>query len=176
LAQFDWSRFKARGKSRLLHVGEFLRNYQSFFDLEVPGWEKLFLVPEDWPQRKPKLRLNDSVTLLDMVDNATYDRLLTESVVFVDLFDAPANTLVVECLATATPICVNPVGGIVDYLVPDYPLYATGDVATLLADDERLKAAQSFLKERRARNASVAAFHEALRASAIYSLLPVPVA
>jgi hypothetical protein len=174
MAQFDWDRFKRRARPRLLHVGEFLRNYQAFFDLDVPGWDKEFLVPEDWPQRKLVQRLNDSVTIRDSVDNATYDMLMTESVVFVELHDAPANTLVVECLATATPICVNPVGGVVDYLGQDYPLYAEGEVARLLGDDGRLKATQAYLRERRGRTVDVRKFHEALRSSAIYAALPVP--
>jgi hypothetical protein len=101
---------------------------------------------------------------------------MTESVVFVELHDAPANTLVIECLATATPICVNPVGGVVDYLGRNYPLYAEGDVPRVLGDEWRLKAAQAYLRKRRAQTVDVRRFHEALRSSAIYASLAVPAA
>lgn len=174
MPQFDWGRFKARGRPRLLHIGEFLRDYQAFFDLHASGWDKVFLIPEGWPQKKPGLQLNDSVTLIDPVDNETYDQMITESVVYVRLFDAPANTLVIECLATATPICVNPIGGVVEYLGPNYPLYADGNIASLLANESNLKAAHAYLKERRSQVVAPARFHKALTSSSIFAALPDP--
>jgi hypothetical protein len=172
MPEFDWERFRSRSRPRLLHIGEYLRDYQAFFDLNVPKWDKQFLIPEDWSEKSPSLQLNDSVALIDMVDDEKYDQMITESVVFVKLFDAPANTLVLECLATATPICVNPVGGVTEYLGPDYPLYMNENIELLLSDEGRLKAAHSHLKERRDDCVSPAKFHTALTTSSIYSLLP----
>lgn len=172
MPEFDWERFHARSRPRLLHIGEFLRDYQAFFDLSVPEWDKQLLIPEDWSIMSPSLRLNDSVSLIDPVDNETYDQMITESVVYVKLFDAPANTLVVECLATATPICVNPVGGVIEYLGPHYPLYMIGDIDHLLKDEGRLRATHSYLKERRQDFVTPAKFHTALTASSIFAFLP----
>jgi hypothetical protein len=172
MPEFDWERFGARSRPRLLHIGEYLRDYQAFFDLNLPGWDKQLLIPEDWGIKSPSLRLNNSVTLVDPVDDETYDRMITESVIYVRLFDAPANTLVVECLATTTPICVNPVGGVVEYLGPDYPLYMNEDVALLLNDQGRLKATQSYLKERRRDILNPEKFHMALTGGSIFAFLP----
>jgi hypothetical protein len=172
MPEFNWERFRSRERPRLLHVGEFLRDYQAFFDLCVADWDKEFLIPEDWGAKSPLLQLNDSVTLLDPVNNETYDQMLTESVVFVKLFDAPANTLVVECLATATPICVNPVGGVIEYLGREYPLYMNDDVACLIKDEGRLKATHNYLKERRKDHVSPENFHTALTSSPIFACLP----
>jgi hypothetical protein len=172
MPEFDWDRFRSKLRPRLLHIGEFLRDYQAFFDLNVPEWDKQFLVPEDWSEKRPLLQLNDSVALIEPVDGKRYDRMITESVVYVKLFDAPANTLVLECIATATPICVNQVGGITEYLGPDYPLYMEQDIARLLGDEGRLKAAHSYLKERRDNYINPINFHNALTNSSIFSFLP----
>jgi hypothetical protein len=172
MPEFDWERFRSRVRPRLLHIGEFLRDYQAFFDLNVHEWDKQLLIPEDWDEKRPLLQLNDSVVLIDPVDGQTYDQMITESIVYVKLFDAPANTLVLECLATATPICVNPVGGVMEYLGSEYPLYMNDNVDLLLSDDSRLKATHHYLKERRTEYISLSKFHTALISSSIFSFLP----
>lgn len=171
---FDWHRFMNRPRRRLLHVGEFLRNYQAFFDLDVPDWQKVMLLPEDWERRSKALHLNDSVELLPTLSNEEYDQVLTDSAVFLDLFDAPANTAVVECLARGTPLCVNRVGGIEEYLGRAYPLYHRGDAAEVLGDLERVRAAHHYLVERRTTFGSDTHFLERLAGSACYVSLPVP--
>ena len=40
-----------------------------------------------------------------------------------DLYDASANHAIVECIARNTPILVNPLESVVEYLGEDYPLY-----------------------------------------------------
>jgi hypothetical protein len=52
-----------------------------------------------------------------------YDKLLSENIVFIELFDAAANNTIVECIARNTPILVNKLPGVVDYLGEEYPLY-----------------------------------------------------
>ena len=54
-----------------------------------------------------------------------YDELLSKNLVFVDLFDAAANNTVLECIIRNTPLIINKIEGVVDYLGPDYPLYFT---------------------------------------------------
>jgi hypothetical protein len=171
---FDWQHFVARERPRLLHLGEFLRDYQAFFDLDVPGWQKQLNEPTDWAQWSGRLAVNDSVRVVPPVDGAEYDRLLTESVVFLALHDAPANTVVVECLARGTPVCVNRVGGVEEYLGAEYPLYHDGDAAAVLKDRARIQAAHRYLLERREQFGSDEQFLDRVAGSAIYRALPVP--
>jgi hypothetical protein len=171
---FDWARFATRDRPRLLHVGEFLRDYQAFFDLEVPGWQKQMLQPPDWPVRSGSVNANDSVEIIPPVVNDEYDQLLTESVVFLQLRDAPANTTIVECLARATPVCVNRVGGVEEYLGASYPLYHDGDAARVLHGLGCVRDAHAYLLERRERVATDAEFLDKARASAVYVSLPTP--
>ena len=58
---------------------------------------------------------------------------LSSSVVLCLLYATAANNVVIECIARATPILVNPLAAVVEYLGPDYPLYACDeDEAALL--------------------------------------------
>lgn len=171
--RFNWDKFQA-GPRRALHVGQYLRNFQTFYDLELPGWEKLLLMPPKWTQRADGVRFNDSVKLLERVDDDTYDELLTDSVVALDMWDAGATTAVVECIARATPICVNNVGAMPEYLGKDYPLYHDGDIAHILQDDERVRAAHEYLADKRQSLPGAEDFVERVKSSGIYMSLPVP--
>jgi beta-1,4-mannosyl-glycoprotein beta-1,4-N-acetylglucosaminyltransferase len=52
-----------------------------------------------------------------------YDELLSKNIVFIHLFDAAANNTVLECIIRNTPIIVNRIEAVVEYLGEDYPLY-----------------------------------------------------
>ena len=52
-------------------------------------------------------RIKRLVELLGRVSDDEYDALLENSVVFLNLRDAPANTTVVECIARNTPILIS---------------------------------------------------------------------
>jgi len=54
-----------------------------------------------------------------------YDDLISKNIIFIDLFDAGANTAIVECIIRNTPIIISKLEGVVDYLGDDYPLYFT---------------------------------------------------
>ena len=52
-----------------------------------------------------------------------YDDLLSKNIIFIDLYDASANTVVVECIARKTPLLVTRLDAVIEYLGKDYPLY-----------------------------------------------------
>jgi Glycosyl transferase family 2 len=171
--KFDWDTFQSSPR-RLLHVGQYLRNFQTFYDLKLTGWEKLLLTPPKWGLRSEGLAINDSVTLLDRVDDESYDRLLAESVVALDIRDAGATTTIVECMARTTPICINNVGAVGEYLGVNYPLYHDGNISDVLQDDERIRAAHEYLAEKRETMPSAQDFVEHVQSSAVYMSLPLP--
>jgi hypothetical protein len=67
------------------------------------------------------------------------------------LYGSAANNAVIECIARATPIIINPLPSVVEYLGADYPLYATNAVEAgiLLLDTEVIKLAHEALIRRR---------------------------
>lgn len=57
--------------------------------------------------------------------NEEYDNLLSENLVFLDLYDSSANNAVIECMARATPLLINPHPAVIEYLGQEYPFYFT---------------------------------------------------
>ena len=55
--------------------------------------------------------------------NEDYDDLLMQNIVYLDLYDTSANNVIVECIVRNTPILINPLPGVKEYLGEDYPLY-----------------------------------------------------
>jgi hypothetical protein len=49
--------------------------------------------------------------------------MLASSIVFLDLIDTSANTSIIECIASSTPVLVNPLPAVVEYLGTKYPFY-----------------------------------------------------
>jgi polysaccharide pyruvyl transferase WcaK-like protein len=64
-----------------------------------------------------------TVTQIPQLPNDQYDALLSQSVVFIKLEDASAVNTVIECIMRNTPIIVNRLPAVVEYLGPRYPLY-----------------------------------------------------
>ena len=48
---------------------------------------------------------------------------MSSNITFVDLYDSSANNAVIESIARATPLLVNPLPAVVEYLGKDYPFY-----------------------------------------------------
>jgi hypothetical protein len=82
-----------------------------------------------------------------MIDNATYDELLTQNIVFIWLYDAAAVNTIIECMVRNTPIIVNRLPATVEYLGAGYPLFCDdlGHAAALATDVNKIKAAYEYL-------------------------------
>ena len=85
---------------------------------------------------------NDSVNIIiisNRVPDEEYDGLLDSSVVFLNLYDAVANTTTIECIGRNTPIVIDRFPGIEDYLGIEYPLFydTLKDAAAILSDRGR---------------------------------------
>jgi glycosyltransferase involved in cell wall biosynthesis len=169
---FSRQRYAATGRPSVLFIGEYLRNHQAFFDLSAPGHRKVLLAPDGF-----KLEVPSSVEVRARVTDEEYDALLSSSVVFLNLIDAPANTTVIECIMRNTPILVNFLPGVVEYLGEDYPLYYRNihEASELLADPRALVRAENHLRSLPIkRELTSQAFVAAIARSAIYRSLPVP--
>lgn len=119
-----WDKNKFCLDKKIYHVGFHLRNIKAFEELAHEArklFEFCYLVPKNDitidPQTLP------SVKIIPRVNAGEYNRILTSAVVFFDLVDTTANNTILECIARGTPVLVNPIGGVRDYLGAKYPLY-----------------------------------------------------
>lgn len=174
---FDFDRFRQRRPRQLLMIGEFLRNYQSIYHLRAPGYEKVLLHYPGFDAKELGLQTNDTVRLSRRMDACSYDRALSESIVFLDLFDAGANTTVVECIASGTPILLNRLPGPEEYLGEDYPLFYSDlrEAAAMLADDELIAEAAAHIRRSPIRQRlTIDRFLSDLTETGVYRALPYP--
>lgn len=172
--EFNYDVFEKSQRS-IVFVGEYMRNFEAFSVLQADNYEKLLLVTETFTRQGHDM--SDSVKLINRVTDEEYDILLSENIVFLNLYDAPANTTVVECLARNTPILINRLPGVIEYLGEDYPFYYSSlkEASEKLADDELIKRTSEYLmnspnKEKLRKEYFINTIHS----GSIYRSLPIP--
>jgi len=165
---FNYQRFLNKPKG-ILFIGEYLRNFQAFYDLPANGYQKTLLANKG--SKKADVILNSSVQVLERLTDHEYDQMLSENLVFLNLFDAPSNTTVVECLGRNTPILINKLPGVIDYLGHDYPFYysSLAEASAKLVDDALIESTWQYLaNSKNKEKLKIEYFIDAVYHSAIY--------
>jgi hypothetical protein len=87
--------------------------------------------------------------MMNYIDNNSYDKLLSENIVYINLVDASAVNTLIECIVRNTPILINKIPAIVELLGENYPLYYKNniDVYNLLSDANNIKKAYYHIKK-----------------------------
>lgn len=133
----------------LIQIGYWLRKMHSFWELNTE-LNKIWLYSDTFASnmidlenimhdKKHILNKNDIINIntiiqnnssgsvkevyLTKTNNFAYDKLLKSSVAYLNFYDCVASNAIVECIATSTPMIVNKLPSIVEYLGEDYPLY-----------------------------------------------------
>jgi hypothetical protein len=134
---WNFERFRANRDRKIVQTGWWLRRVYSIYLLQVKDYRKILLLKKDaGMEQHLKLELENthirhllnpqvmsSVDRVDFLSNQRYDKLLSENIVFLDLIDASATNAIIECIARDTPVLVNPLPAVVEYLGEDYPFY-----------------------------------------------------
>lgn len=161
--RWSWERFRSNHAPKVVQVGWWLRRIHAIFQLSVEGtiFRKLFLKVNhfDWDQLIRRERdilvqrgefedgMYASAEQRVFLPDSEYDRLLAENVVFLNLYDSSANNTIIECMARGTPVLVNPLEAVREYLGHDYPLYyrSMAEATAILRDPDRIHAAHLYL-------------------------------
>ena len=152
---FDLQKFK--DSKKVVHIGNWLRRISSFLRLKAPSYKKIMLLnPATLGYLEDELNYGKRISFdLNSVDirqhlaNDEYDALLAESIVFIHLCDCGAVNTIIECMARNTPILVNRIRPVIEYLGEDYPLYySTLEEAEIkICDEEAIRNAHIYLLE-----------------------------
>ena len=137
--KWSWENFAANKDKKIIQIGWWLRKIHSIFQLPLPPgkYKKVFLKVSyfDWEDLIKKEReilvkqgtfrdeMYDTAETAGYLPNDVYDRMLTENIVFLNLYDSSANNTIIECIARNTPILVNPLAAVKEYLGESYPFY-----------------------------------------------------
>ena len=152
---FDFDHYINNDDKKLIQIGQQLRKVTSIYVVNVNNFKKMWLTgTRNLDGCKQKLHeemnyfnydkniLNNQVNMYYTKTFEEYDDLLSKNIVFIDLFDAGANTVILECIIRNTPVIVNKLPPIVEYLGENYPLYFDdlNEVSSLLTNEKLLDA------------------------------------
>jgi glycosyltransferase involved in cell wall biosynthesis len=155
VARWSPAKFAANPNKCVVQVGYWLRRMTFIAKLKSGDYKKLWLYGNPWAfdclQREVFHESVDGADFSDVaiakLSNEAYDRVMTENIVVLDVYDSSVNNAVIEAVVRCTPILVNRHPAIVEYLGEDYPLYFTtmseaesklGDAALVVSAHEYL--------------------------------------
>lgn len=149
--QFDFDKFE---KTRHINaVGFWLRRLQTFAALRTDLKKRYIFMSHRVEERKDHLRkctqgLPQDFTVMPYLNFDGYNHALSTGIGFSDYYAVCASNTILEHIARATPILVNPEPSVVEYLGKEYPLYFRGlhDAEEKLRDMALIKAAHEYLK------------------------------
>jgi hypothetical protein len=161
IPMFNMNTFIYNENKILIQIGQQLRKMTSIYLLNTLHCNKLWLTGTKNFERINSLleseiqylnidksKMNKNISMHYTETYEEYDELLTKNLVFVDLFDASANNTILECIVRNTPIIVNKIDGVVEYLGDNYPLYFnTLDDVPGLIDTIKIQEAHIYLKK-----------------------------
>ena len=162
--QKKWNlrKFLSEPNPRLIQIGYWLRKMESIVDINAPRHYKRVWLPSNIEYAEEMLGVHKKTLRefegqryrwsraekIERVSNEYYDDWMSSGVVFLDLYDSSANNAIIESIARNTPILVNKIKPVVEYLGTDYPLYFENldHAAQLLDDKENIYNAHAYLK------------------------------
>jgi hypothetical protein len=157
---FDYSKYLENPNKKLLQIGQQMRKLTSIMRIKpIDNYKKMWLTgtiyfnycygllhKEITTYKIDTTTLDTNVELVRL-SVEEYDDILSKNIVFIDLFDASANNTVLECIIRNTPIIINKLPAVIEYLGEDYPLYFNDleEVEKILKNDSLIKSAHEYL-------------------------------
>ena len=155
-------KYSTNEDKKLIQVGKRMRKGSSIYLVEAPSefqrvWfpgtskikdmEKLVQEEIVLFSLPSTLTLDNEVFIQYFENDEDYDEEISKNIVFVHYLDVSASKTILECITRNTPIIVNKLEAVVEYLGENYPLYykSLDDVSSLLTN-EKIEAAHEHLK------------------------------
>jgi hypothetical protein len=135
--KWSFDKFAANKEKKIIQVGWWLRKLHAIYQFPKTAYKKVFLnveheiLPHLMNIERKRLEkegtfndeMYDTAEQIGFLPDKEYDKLLSENIVFIYLYDASANNTITECIARSTPILINPIEPVKEYLGEDYPFY-----------------------------------------------------
>ena len=167
-ALFNYKTFIKNTDKKIVNIGYWLRKLNSIFRLPIAKnntYSKIRLIPysaarplemiDELVEKEKSMygieieeEYMDNTITKSCLSNNEYDKLLSENIIFLDLYDSSANNAIIECIARTTPLLVNPLPAVREYLGEDYPFYydSLNEAAEKAEDLDLVKETHEYLK------------------------------
>lgn len=146
---FNYNQFIIQPIKKIVQVGAWYRNIDAMYKLSLgqnplkyerfalkgPKMDSYYsneinnsnIISRDRTPRnisKPFLyAFEKPVTIINKLSNEDYDNLFKTSIIFIELIDVSAANTIIESIVRNTPILINKLEAVVEYLGPSYPFY-----------------------------------------------------
>jgi hypothetical protein len=160
-----WSveKFSNQKHIPLLQIGYWLRNINLIKDIDCNNrFIKIWLPSNNEYVHELRLLFDkttkdsyeshhkwNGIAIPKKIEDYQYDDLMARSIVCLELYDSSANTAIVESIARNTPIIINKLPSVVEYLGEDYPLYFKdrNDIPKMIEDKQLIISGHKYLKQ-----------------------------
>lgn len=158
--KFNFDKFLKNKDKKILHIGHWLRNFDAFYKIQTNKIRKVLI-------NCTNLDFKPDFQVINYLDEPIYDQYLSENIVFLNLIDSSANSTILECIERNTPIIVNRLPAIEEYLGKNYPLFYNGltEVGNLI---EKIQLGHEYLCKLDKSKFNMANFLETIQKSKIY--------
>lgn len=142
---FDLDSFLSKKRRTAVSIGHWMRKFDSFEKLNCECEKLMLLTPH---HSESSRRPGSGVICRSHVPNDKYDKILSKSIVFLDLYDSSVNNSVIECIVRNTPILINRLPALEEYLGENYPFFFEdlSHAERLISDDCSISEAHFHLK------------------------------
>ena len=152
IKRFSYDAFISNKRKRLIQIGHWLRDLSAIWRLRnTADFIKTFLygdkyaikrfltedyldknmetkrllqeILEDTSCRSKMVKMFGQCVDIMKLSDTDYDDMLSNNIVFVRLLGSSCNNTVIECMARGTPLLINRLDAVVEYLGCDYPFY-----------------------------------------------------
>lgn len=150
--RFDMDLFKKN--PRLLHVGTWLRDFDSFANFKTEFSKTLILnqyarsyFKNNYSRYVADIENKiENINCIEFVDDDEYDNIICTSVVYLKLLETSANNLLCECILYNVPFVANRHPAIIEYCGENYPLFVENFDRFELSYEKTVEA-ENYLKE-----------------------------
>jgi polysaccharide pyruvyl transferase WcaK-like protein len=143
-------------KGEVIQIGSWMRDIKAIYDIDYPQKyaligkkmeDKYKMISFGDTQKETLYNMDTSVKIITYLENDMYDDILSRYVVFLKLKDASAVNTILECIARNTPIIVNRLPAVEEYLGVNYPLYynTLEEVPIILKNKRLIVSASKYL-------------------------------
>lgn len=161
--KWSWQRFETNEKKKIVQIGWWLRKLHAIYQLPQTRYDKIFLnvgygtlfyaLEKEREILLKQGTFNDNMyktaETIKYLSKKKFDNMLCENIAFVYLYDASASNVVIECIVRNTPLLINPIEAVVEYLGEDYPFYFTSleEAAQKAEDFDLVYQTHNYLKK-----------------------------
>ena len=169
---FSWEAF-AQSSPTLLQVGQYMRNYDSFFSLET-NYNKV-LLGKDFEEESHLYNVGNCI-IYKWLSFHDFDELRLRCVTYLDHYGEFACTALVQNIMRNVPTLLNSTYTNEEYLGTSYPLFFenSADAAQKLSDKKLVRHAYEYLRDMDKTRFSLEFFLRQMQESEIFRSTPSP--